>query len=281
MRKGHLQRHLSSAHLKERNFVCCQEDCGAAFALKHHLTRHEKLHEKGNPFECTWPDCSAAYTKHEQLRIHVCAAHTGEPLFKCEKCCMEFGSKKEFRRHEKSVSHGSREYVCGVDGCGMTFPKWSQVVLHRKSEHKRESTDYAGVSLFCEECGKGPFKSEASHRQHSRIHSDSGLVAVKHICPQCAKEFSSRSSLKAHSQAVHSTELPFVCAECGKSYGYKKLLKRHLLRAHLAVRDDNHGNEQVLAFFRERSLMCPVRECQRRFFRQYDLDRHMQSIHTS
>lgn len=286
LRKGHLQRHLSSAHLKERPFVCSQKGCGAAFALKHHLTRHEKLHEKSKPYECGWPDCSAAFTKHEQLRVHVCLEHTGEPLFRCEKCCMDFKSKKEFRRHERSAAHGSREYVCGIDGCGATFHKWSQVVLHRKSDHKKNGTfDEEGATdpavFICEECGKGPFKNESSYRQHCRIHCEDSLVVVKHVCPQCDKEFASRSSLKAHSQAVHSTELPFVCEECGKSYGYKKLLKRHIERAHkaAAVEEEDEEREQVLTFFKERNLTCPVRECQRRFFRQYDLDRHMQSMH--
>ena len=285
LRKGHLQRHCTSAHMKERPFVCLQGGCGAAFALKHHLTRHEKLHTKCKPFECKWPDCLAAFSKHEQLRAHVSSEHTGESLFKCEKCCMEFGSRREFRRHEKSAAHGSREYVCGVDGCGRAFPKWTQVVLHRKSEeHKKDLCD-SSVNLYCEECGRGPFKSEASHRQHSRIHCET-LMVVKHICPQCEKEFSSRSSLKAHSRAVHSTEKPFMCEECGKSYGYKKLLKRHTERHHRTEDTaTDEGNEQVAAlkftFFKERSLMCSFKDCPRRFFRQYDLDRHMQSIHPS
>ena len=291
MRRGHLQRHQSSAHLKERPFICSQADCAAAFALKHHLTRHEKLHEKTKPYECAWPDCRSAFPKHEQLRLHVCEAHTGESLFKCERCSMEFKSKTEFRRHERSVAHGSREYVCGVDGCGMTFPKWSQVVQHRKCEHKKKlDGGECESSMFCEECGRGPFKSDSSYRQHCRTHCEpTAPNPIKHACPQCAKEFSSRSSLKAHSQAVHSTELPFACAECGKAYGYRKLLKRHCERNHedevqrvvttATTATAATSATAATAFFKERSLMCPIGACQRRFFRQYDLDRHLQSMH--
>lgn len=280
MRKGHLQRHQSTSHLKERPFVCSFEGCSAAFALKHHLTRHEKLHTNPKPFECTWPLCEKSFAKHEQLRLHICLEHTGEALFRCDQCQgMEFKTKGEFKKHEKTV-HGSRVYVCGVEGCGQNFNKWSLVVAHRKSEHPKKSNEAIGNELMmCEECGKGPFKSEASFRQHSKIHLTPFAPPVKHACPQCEKEFSSRSSLKAHVKAVHSTELPFVCEECDKAYGYKKLLKRHVEKVHMNTTQQEANGVEELGFFKERSLTCPVKECRRRFFRQYDLERHMQSIH--
>lgn len=291
MRKGHLQRHQSASHFKERPFVCSFEGCSSAFALKHHLTRHEKLHTNPKPFECTWLLCGKSFTKHEQLRLHICLEHTGEALYRCEQCDgMEFKTKSEFKKHEKTV-HGSRVYVCGVEGCGQSFNKWSLVVTHRKSEHPKKPTNpTAGLGniLICEECGKGPFKSEASFRQHGRIHLAPFTAPIKHTCPQCEKNFSSRSSLKAHVKAVHSTQLPFVCDDCGKAYGYKKLLKRHIEKIHMAAEVEvatpetlnvSCGADEEI-FFKERSLTCPVKECRRRFFRQYDLDRHIQSIHS-
>ena len=171
--------------------------------------------------------------------------------------------------------------MCGIEGCGQSFNKWSLVVAHRKSDHPKKLTNPLDpeYNLICEECGKGPFKSEVSFRQHGRIHLTPFAPPVKHVCPQCEKEFSSRSSLKAHVRAVHSTELPFVCEECGKAYGYKKLLKRHIEKVHMTpVITAAVEVEEI--FFKERLLTCPVKECRRRFFRQYDLERHMQSIHS-
>lgn len=281
LRKGHLHRHELTAHLKERQFVCEKEGCNAAFALKHHLTRHAKLHDNPKPFECTWPLCGKAFAKHEQLRMHTCSEHTGEALFKCDKCSenVEFKTKSEYKKHEKMM-HGSRVYLCGIEGCGQCFGKWSLVVAHRKSEHVSAKKSAVDNRLLCEECGKGPFKSEASYRQHSKIHLTNEFAMLKHTCPQCEKEFASRSSLKAHVKAVHSTELPFVCEQCDKAYGYKKLLKRHVEKVHMADKEEESlVGECDDIFFRERRLMCTVRECRRRFFRQYDLDRHMQSIH--
>jgi general transcription factor IIIA len=295
-----LTRHQLTSHLKERPFACSFLGCESSFALKHHLTRHEKLHADPKPFACTWPGCLETFSKHEQLRVHVCLEHTGEPAFTCALCDnLEFRDKASFRRHERSV-HSGRVYLCGLDGCGKTFPKWSLAVLHRKTEHQTSSAekinDNDENALMCDECGKGPFKSEASYKQHSKTHSLSPSL-IRHPCPLCIdKEFSSRSGLKAHGLAVHSTTLPFVCETCGKGYGYKKLLKRHMERFHSISSDNSletisHPNPSQVSteamdtiqnfHFREKDLPCPIKNCNRRFFRQYDLDRHMQSLHTN
>lgn len=279
LRKGHLQRHLSTAHFKERPFICQSLGCCAAFSLKHHLTRHEKLHDNPRPFVCTWTDCGKSFAKHEQLRIHVCLEHTGEPLFKCNLCTnTDFKSKAEFKRHEKTV-HSSRMYVCGIEGCGMTFTKWTLSVSHRKQEHSQQKVNRN--ELICEECGKGPFKSESSLRQHNRVHFNLVEPLIKHFCPKCEKEFCSRSNLKSHLIAVHSSELPFVCHECGKSYGYKKLLKRHIEKKHIhsQTTEELSVSADDLLIKKERNVICPNQNCHRRFFRQYDLDRHIQSAH--
>lgn len=202
--------------------------------------------------------------------------HTGEDLFKCEQCDLGFKSKVEYRRHEKTA-HGSRVYVCGIEGCGDSFPKWTLAVRHRKEAH-RPKESISEVNLVCEECGRGPFKSEASLRQHLRIHTQSPLQ-VKHSCPHCEKEYESRSSLKGHIKAVHSSEAPFECEVCGKAYGYKKLLKRHIEKRHGDETANSGAETSSIYFSKERNVVCPMKDCRRRFFRQYDLDRHVQSMH--
>ena len=311
MRKGHLLRHQSAGHLKERPFRCSFEGCTSSFALKHHLTRHEKLHKNPKPFACIWPQCTESFAKHEQLRAHRCLEHTGQALYECEKCLIEFKDKAEFRKHMKML-HSGRVYVCGVEGCGESFNKWTLVVGHRKSEHRNKTNlifsngdDENFKHLLCEECGKGPFKSEASFKQHTRTHTRSDIIeGPVHVCLQCDKLFMSKSGLKAHELAVHSTVLPFLCDVCGKRYGYKKLLKRHIERVHGAddvIESNAHFTdnncsisisnfdtqaqitmEQIIGstYFKERNFNCPVKECRRRFFRRYDLDRHLQSAHS-
>lgn len=272
--------------------MCSFEGCAAAFALKHHLSRHEKLHSNPKPFGCEWPGCLAAFSKHDQLKTHVAVEHTGEAVHKCPKCAEEFESKAEMKRHDKS-KHLGRTYMCGFDGCGESFTKWSAVVAHRKSSHLKQpksktltpsTSTNIFLELYCEECGKGPFKTESSHRQHCKIHSKVPEIP-KHACPHCenSKTFASRSSLKAHLLAVHSSEMPFACHLCDKAYGYKKLLKKHFEKAHVnhqsADTENSDNSVKSLLFFKERSLLCPVKGCNRHFFRSYDLIRHTQSMH--
>ena len=257
--------------------MCEKEGCGAVFPLKQHLTRHARLHENPRPFKCNWEGCSESFAKHEKLRIHLCLKHTGEPIYRCEKCpSAQFNTKAERNRHEKTA-HSSRMYACGYEGCGQTFTKWTLAVAHRKEEHKTLST----TCLMCEECGRGHFKSEASLRQHCRMHGQPAPVPVKHACPQCsAKEFSSRAALKAHLKAVHSSDLPYVCPECGKGYGYKALLKRHEERGHsLKPSPESESESEKVKVVTEKERCFSCNDCHRRFFRQYDLDRHINSIH--
>ncbi len=177
--------------------------------------------------------------------------------------------------------------MCGHDGCLSSFTKWSEAVAHRKTEHKKISV--------CPDCGKSEFKSEATFRQHLSSHGST--ENAPQICPKCGKDFLSRRSLKAHLMAVHETERPFSCPHCDMTYGYNKLLLKHIEKVHTqpAFIEDDQIPETIdprlteefslhtlvgLDYSAERELCCPVERCGRRFTRSYDLDRHLQSVHS-
>ncbi len=108
----------------------------------------------------------------------------------------------------------------------------------------------------------------------------------------------SRRSLKAHLVAVHETEKPFACPHCDMAYSYKKLLLKHIERLQHSQHpplEDNQIPETIdprltddfslhglvgLEYASEREFQCPVEGCGRRFVRTYDLDRHLQSMHS-
>lgn len=285
-----MQRHRLSAHSNERPFTCSFEGCEKAFALKHHLSRHEKTHLNKKSFACTFDGCAESFSKHDQLRRHICTEHTGEPVYKCETCSLGFDTRSRYRKHQKTA-HSGKIYLCGHDDCLAAFSKWSEVVAHRRTEHKKV--------FVCSECGKTDFSDESAFRRHLGSHRV--VESTPQICPKCGKDFLSRKSLRAHLLAVHETVRPFSCSICNVSYGYKKLLIKHMERVHsndrtaLAFDEEQPIPDTIdpklteeftlhnvvsLQYVEEREIACPVEGCGRRFGRSFDLDRHLKAAHS-
>lgn len=96
--------------------------------------------------------------------------------------------------------------------------------------------------------------------------------------------------------AVHETERPFACPHCDVAYGYKKLLVKHMERMHNSLPAEEEmipetidprltdefslQNLVGLDYVEGREIECPVEGCGRRFGRTYDLDRHLQAVHS-
>jgi hypothetical protein len=83
---------------------------------------------------------------------------------------------------------------------------------------------------------------------------------------------------------------PFVCSfpECGMAFGFKKVLERHELthtqpappRERKKSLSMNGIIEEIVGVgFEGRKIECWVDECSKLFFRDYDLRRHLASVH--
>lgn len=59
-------------------------------------------------------------------------------------------------------------------------------------------------------------------------------------CDQCAKEFSSKASLRVHVRATHEQSRPFPCTvgQCTEAFAYKHTLQRHLKNVHGKSKSD-------------------------------------------
>ena len=95
-------------------------------------------------------------------------------------------------------------------------------------------------------------------------------------------------------KTVHEHEKPFVCEfeGCGQAFGFKKVLQRHEL-VHLKppmqkqkerkgrVKEINLVDEIVGIGYEEsgRDIVCSEEGCRWRFTRDYDLKRHLVSMH--
>jgi len=109
-------------------------------------------------------------------------------------------------------------------------------------------------------------------------------------CKEQQKVFASKYGLKVHVATVHKKRKPWQCGVCEAAFGHKHLLVRHR-RLHEKSLEANEidaheqeadpvdeltggGNRE------ERPFECTIKECRRRFLREYDLDRHTEACHS-
>lgn len=280
LRNGHLRRHQQTVHsedpLGRKPFVCPVTGCAASFSLRHHLRRHERTHSDSRPFACSQAHCPSRFTRREQLKRHLVTQHPNEA--------------HQLSTAPSLVPQG-KTYVCGVEGCQETFPKWTAVVKHRREAHPPPTAHGCGL------CGRTFGKARNLRLHVERIHmglrvGDRPSCAFPCTWPGCERAFSSRNAAKVHLATVHENLRPYGCEQCGRSFGHKHLLTRHR-RTH---KDEEMVESASLptvvdapslvdrlvgsGYFGEaRPLGCP--QCHQRFVRAYDLQRHLSAFHPS
>jgi general transcription factor IIIA len=97
--------------------------------------------------------------------------------------------------------------------------------------------------------------------------------------------------LKNHVRTAHENVRPFICEVegCGKTFGYRKVLQRHELWHTQPARKERNKITKRVSVVDEiagtgyeetgRDITCTVTGCERRFARDYDLQRHLGSVH--
>ncbi|KAI8097026.1 uncharacterized protein BX664DRAFT_292299 [Halteromyces radiatus] len=295
-RKGQLTVHCRLHDPATTRTLKCDQ-CEQAFNLKHHLQRHkEKIHQVPLSFRCQWPDCTAAYAKKYQLRRHMCI-HTNKKPHPCNHpgCEASFDYKSRLQYHQDTVHSAIQRYICTEPGCNMKFTKWSQLQTHVNTGHPVE----------CDVCHK-QFGRQALLNRHIK---GTHMLKEEVHCEWegCTRVFRSLKSLKRHINVNHAPLPRFKCMaeECGQIFHYRcdlvKHSKSHKKKKMLDI--ENNKNEsttlmddpvaepiknnkqrtltELLTGYKyddnKRKYVCPFEDCNHKFFRQYDLERHIQS----
>jgi uncharacterized Zn-finger protein len=112
--------------------------------------------------------------------------------------------------------------------CHKNFDNWSQLVVHRKEEHKINRNN----EFECDLCGKVLCR-KPNIREHMKIHLATEQV---HSCPyeNCSKFYSAKRNLNAHIRSKHEGGKKFLCNICKVS-----LSSNHRLQKHIAAHESN------------------------------------------
>ncbi|XP_075901117.1 uncharacterized protein LOC142900614 [Nelusetta ayraudi] len=134
-------------------------------------------------------------------------SHVGKNVSKT----LAFSSRGTVSEHKK-IHRAKKSHDC--QKCGKSFSQKSDLSVHNRI--------HTGEKPFvCLTCGKR-FARKDHCREHEGTHTDE-----RHVCQECNKSFSMRTSLTRHMK-VHTGEESQVCQECNQTFSLKKNLVRHM-----------------------------------------------------
>uniref|UniRef100_A0A4W2GTW3 Zinc finger imprinted 2 n=1 Tax=Bos indicus x Bos taurus TaxID=30522 RepID=A0A4W2GTW3_BOBOX len=168
-------------HTGKKPFVCKQ--CGEAFYLMLHLTRHQKTHSDGKSL-------TQRADVYGRVRIQ------SQDYHECFQCGKAFIQAVHLFQHLKA-----HEVAVALP---LELPRNKMYLIRYKRQH-----DYIGERAYqCCDCGRR-FRQSSHLIQHYRIHAQER----PYQCQLCGKCFSQPSYLTQHYQ-LHSQEKPLECRHC-------------------------------------------------------------------
>ncbi|XP_068083034.1 zinc finger protein 271 isoform X1 [Anabrus simplex] len=145
--------------------------------------------------------------------VTLSTIHTGEMIYQCTVCCMEFSQEFDLKKHKLTHS-GHKPFQCTL--CPSAFS--------RKPDLNRHSKIHSGDKPFsCIVC-YSRFRDRSNLNQHMRCHLD----LRPYFCALCNASFRRNSDLKRH-MLVHSDERPYCCNICNRTFREKSKLGQHMI----------------------------------------------------
>ena len=211
------------------------ETCMTTFALKEHITKHQKEH-KEKKHKCEL--CKKTFHKRDTLTSHK-NIHLGVKPWECNRCLKQFYTKLGLVSHAK-ISHPHQV---------------NEIVKVRKIEEPDEEVvvmmERSESDWICKTCKMVYNRKDKLKRHIEIVH----LKKKPHICLQCDKSFTTKYILETHMQ-YHTGEKPHACLKCPRRFLRKRSLRLHTTKC-----------------FERKPKFCSI--CNRSFILGIDLRKHM------
>ncbi|KAM6936342.1 zinc finger protein 1035 [Lycodopsis pacificus] len=212
----HERCHVTSA-------VECQ--CGQRFWGKDAFQQHHCSHHQPASKEAEYSNPSA---KTSALTFYQAAGEeeeidvTGEDLYNCAVCSMQFSSKSGLLEHQNKRHRNEKPFNCEL--CGKTFARKRYLRVHEQ-RHRQQTPASSPVEskLKCTQCS-AKFNTAQDLSLHMRVHAENEVGAFR--CDMCYRSFGQWSHLKRH-QESHVGQVVYECTECDKAFAFPHLLEEH------------------------------------------------------
>uniref|UniRef100_A0A3Q3ARM0 C2H2-type domain-containing protein n=1 Tax=Kryptolebias marmoratus TaxID=37003 RepID=A0A3Q3ARM0_KRYMA len=193
--------------------------CGGTFLGGDAFHRHRCSQQQQATMETKYPTVTSPTRQApgEEEEVDV----TGEDLYTCNECSMQFSSKSALLEHQNTHHSNGKQFIC--DHCGKTFAKRSYL------------RNAAELRTVCTRCGNS-FASRCSLRRHISWNRCKGVRAAANPpktfnCSHCNADFPNSISLLFHQRngACKPAIKPVRCPVCLRWFGTMDSLQKHLL----------------------------------------------------
>ncbi|XP_061631940.1 zinc finger protein 1035 isoform X1 [Phyllopteryx taeniolatus] len=238
---------ISHIPVHSENMLKC-EMCKISFSTKNELEEHEQRHHSSvSEFECK--GCDKRFLGSDAFHKHACSPKrqemvvpaeksgaetnhqdaaeeeeidvTGEELYNCSTCAMQFSSKSILLEHQNKVHLNEKPFKC--KHCARSFAFSHTLQRHELGVHMKQAQPAPESQLKCPQCSS-KFNTAQELSLHMRMHAERQVG--QHRCDMCYKSFAHSTQLLRH-QESHVGQIVYECTECDKAFAFPHLLEEH------------------------------------------------------
>ncbi|XP_030376967.1 zinc finger protein 135 [Scaptodrosophila lebanonensis] len=248
---------LATPHAPDpkRKFVCPYENCTKSYGKSSHLRSHLTWHTGIKPFVCKEPKCGKGFTRSDELNRHL-RTHTGEKPFECVQCTKKFSRSDHLTKH--LATHDRQLKECTEK---RSTPNNSKMKSSKKTV---PNLDYGGGLHFMAVLSGGDSNQSQNQLSEHVIHHKP--IKIKLERPEHSDKYQIVQPLPDNQLSSCFNTKPDVKYEPAEEV---------VDTLSQLPSQDGPGTYGMPQFVQERPFRC--RECEKRFKRQDDLNRHIRT----